>query len=73
MATTESEGIMGYAQIHTPEGWVDVEDIPMIETVNCQLCNEPTQASDITITARIVEGVVVAGTWSCNKCKAVNG
>jgi hypothetical protein len=45
----------------------------MIDTVNCQLCNEPTQASDITITARIVEGVVVAGTWSCKKCKAVNG
>ena len=64
---------MGYAEIHTPEGWVALEDVPMIDTVNCQLCNEPTMASDITITARIVEGVVVAGTWSCNKCKAVNG
>ena len=45
----------------------------MIDTVICQLCNEPTEAKDITITARIEEGVVVAGTWSCNKCKAVNG
>ena len=73
MGTTEGEGIMGYAEFHTADGWVNVEDVPMIDTVNCQLCNEPTQASDITITARIVEGVVVAGTWSCNKCKAVNG
>ena len=64
---------MGFAEIHPADGWVNVEDIPMIDTVNCQLCNEPTQASDITITARIVEGVVVAGTWSCKKCKAVNG
>ena len=64
---------MGYAEIHTVDGWVDVEDIPMIDKVICQLCNEPTEAKDITITARIVEGVVVAGTWSCNKCKAVNG
>jgi len=73
MGTAESEGIMGYAEIHTVDGWVDVEDIPMIDTVICQLCNEPTEAKDINITARIVEGVVVAGTWSCNKCKAVNG
>ena len=73
METPESEGIMGFAEIHTADGWVNVENIPMIDTVNCQLCNEPTQASDITITARIVEGVVVAGTWSCKKCKAVNG
>jgi hypothetical protein len=73
MGATKGEGIMGYAEIHTVDGWVDVEDIPMIDTVICQLCNEPTEAKDITITARIVEGVVVAGTWSCNKCKAVNG
>ena len=73
MGATESKAIMGYIEVHTPEGWVALEDIPMIDTVNCQLCNEPTMASDITITARIEEGVVVAGTWSCNKCKAVNG
>jgi len=64
---------MGYAEFHTADGWVNVEDVPMIDTVNCQLCNEPTLASDITITARIEVGVVVAGTWSCNKCRAVNG
>ena len=73
MVSTESESIMGYAELHSADGWVNVEDIPMIDTVNCQLCNEPTLASDITITARIVEGIVVAGTWSCNKCRAVNG
>jgi hypothetical protein len=73
MVSSESEGIMGYAEFHTADGWVNVENVPMIDTVNCQLCNEPTLASDITITARIEQGVVVAGTWSCNKCRAVNG
>ena len=73
MGATKGEGIVGYAELHTVDGWVNVEDSPMIDTVICQLCNEPTEAKDITITARIVEGVVVAGTWSCNKCKAVNG
>jgi len=50
---------MGYAEFHTADGWVNVEDMPIIDTVNCQLCNEPTLASDITITARIVDAVDV--------------
>ncbi len=64
---------MGFAEIHTVDGWVNVEDIPTIDTVICQLCNEPTEAKDITITAKIKDGQVIAGTWSCNKCQAVNG
>ena len=27
MGTSESEGIMGYAEIHTVDGWVDVQDL----------------------------------------------
>lgn len=73
MGTTESESIMGDLEIHGVYGWQKLEDIPMIDTVPCQLCNEPTLASDITITAVIIDGVVKSGTWSCNKCKAVNG
>jgi hypothetical protein len=73
MATTESEGIMGYAEIHTPEGWVNVEDIPMIETVNCQLCNEPTEAWNIVANIVIKDNVVSVGTWQCRKCQTVNG
>jgi hypothetical protein len=64
---------MGYVEIHTPDGWIDVEDIPMVTTVNCQLCNQPTEAQDILVTAQIRDGAVVAGTWSCKKCRAVNG
>lgn len=64
---------MGYAEIHTPEGWVNVEDIPMINTVNCQLCNEPTEAWNIIANIVIKDNVVSVGTWQCNKCKAVNG
>ena len=76
MATTEGESVMGYIEVYNIDKdgeWTDLEDVPLYDTILCQLCNEPTLASDITITARIVEGVVVAGTWSCNKCKAVNG
>jgi hypothetical protein len=73
MGTAESEGIMGYAEIHTSEGWVNVEDIPMINTVNCQLCNEPTEAWNIVANIVIKDNVVSVGTWQCNKCKAVNG
>ena len=73
MVSTETEGIMGYAEIHTPEGWINVEDIPMIDTVNCQLCNEPTEAWNIVANIVIKDNVVSVGTWQCNKCKAVNG
>jgi hypothetical protein len=73
METPESEGIMGYAEIHTPEGWVNVEDIPMIETVNCQLCNEPTEAWNIVANIVIKDNVVSVGTWQCRKCQTVNG
>ena len=64
---------MGDLEIHTVEGWVKLEDIPMFDTVPCQLCNEPTMASDISMNAVIVDGVVKSGSWSCKKCKAVNG
>ena len=73
MVSTESESIMGYAEIHTSEGWVNVEDIPIIDTVNCQLCNEPTEAWNIVANIVIKDNVVSVGTWQCNKCKAVNG
>ena len=67
---------MGYVEVYNIDKdgqWQDLNDIPFITTVNCQLCNEPTEAHDIIVTARIVEGEVVAGTWQCKKCKAVNG
>ena len=67
---------MGYVEVYNIDKdgqWQDLNDIPFITTVNCQLCNEPTEAHDIIVTARIVDGQVVAGTWQCRKCKTVNG
>lgn len=64
---------MGYAEIHTPEGWVALEDVPMIDTVNCQLCNEPTEAWNIIANIVIKDNVVSVGTWQCRKCHTVNG
>jgi len=73
MVSTETEGIMGYAEFHTVDGWVDVEDVPMFDTLNCQLCNEPTMASDIVADIIIKDGQLSVGAWQCRKCKAVNG
>jgi hypothetical protein len=76
MATTEGESLMGYVEIYNIDKdgeWTDLEDVPMFTTINCQLCNEPTLASDIIIPAVIKDGVLTAGTWQCRKCKAVNG
>jgi hypothetical protein len=64
---------MGYIEVHTPEGWVALEDVPIIDTVNCQLCNEPTMASDIVADILIKDNELSVGTWQCRKCKAVNG
>jgi len=76
ICATESERLMGYIEVYNIDKdgeWTDLDDIPYITTVNCQLCNEPTEAHDIIVTARIVDGQVVAGTWQCRKCKTVNG
>jgi hypothetical protein len=76
MASTESESVMGYIEVYNIDKdgeWTDLDDIPFITTINCQLCNEPTEAHDIIIPAVIKDGTLTAGTWQCRKCKAVNG
>jgi hypothetical protein len=76
MATTEGESVMGYIEVYNIDKdgeWTDLNDIPFITTINCQLCNEPTEAHDIIIPAIITDGNLVAGTWQCKKCHAVNG
>jgi hypothetical protein len=63
MATTEGESIMGYVEVwnaHGDGGWTRLEDVEMIDTIPCQLCNEPTLASDIIIPAVIKDGVLTA-------------
>ena len=66
---------MGHIDIwnYNDEKWVALEDVALYDTINCQLCNEPTLASDIIIPAVIKDGILTAGTWQCRKCKAVNG
>ena len=66
---------MGYIEVYNENDnkWVALEDVPIYDTINCQLCNEATEAKDIIIPAIIKEGVLTAGTWQCRKCKTVNG
>jgi hypothetical protein len=76
MGTTESESIMGYIELYNIDndgGWTDLNDIPFIETINCQLCNEPTEARDIVAHIVIKDGQPSVGQWQCRKCHAVNG
>ena len=67
---------MGYIEVYNIDKdgeWQDLDDIPMITSINCQLCNEQTLAHDIIIPAVIKDGILTAGTWQCKKCHAVNG
>jgi hypothetical protein len=76
MGTTESESIMGYIELYNIDndgGWTDLNDIPFIETINCQLCNEPTEARDIVANIVIKDAQPSVGAWQCRKCHAVNG
>ena len=75
MGTTESESVMGYVEVFNENQgeWVDINDIPLIQTVNCQLCNEPTEARDIVAHIVIKDEQVSVGQWQCRKCHAVNG
>jgi len=51
----------------------NLEDVPLFETINCQLCNEPTAAHDIVAEIHFKDDQPVVGAWQCRKCKAVNG
>jgi hypothetical protein len=67
---------MGYVELHNLNNdgqWVDLKDIPFIETINCQLCNEPTKANDIVADIHLKDNQLSVGAWQCRKCKAVNG
>jgi hypothetical protein len=73
MATAEGEGIMGYIEVHTPYGWVNLNDVPLFNEIPCQLCNAPTMIHDLTFTVAEDGLIKPTATWQCNKCKAVNG
>ena len=74
MGATEAKRlIMGFIEIHTEDGWVALEDTPIFDTVNCQLCNEPTMIHDLTFTVMEDGLIKPATTWMCKKCNTVNG
>ena len=67
---------MGYIEIHNADGlggWVNFDDIPFIEIINCQLCNEPTEAKNIVANIEIKDDQPAVGAWQCRKCHTVNG
>jgi hypothetical protein len=75
MATTEGERLMGHLEYfnETTGEWTNIEDVPLFDTINCQLCNEPTAAHDIVAEIKFKDNQPIVGTWQCRKCKAVNG
>jgi hypothetical protein len=66
---------MGYIEVFNENdgSWENINDIPHIESINCQLCNEPTLAKDVIAHILIKDEVVSVGSWQCRKCHAVNG
>jgi len=66
---------MGHIGIKVNGEWIDLMSafVPCQFTINCQLCNEPTQAHDIVAEIKFQDDQPVVGTWQCRKCKAVNG
>ena len=67
---------MGHIEIHNLNNdgkWTDLEDVPMFDRINCQMCNEPTEAHDIVAEIHFKDDQPVVGAWQCRKCKAVNG
>jgi hypothetical protein len=76
MGTTESESLMGNIEVYNHDGlgsWTNLDDVEFIETINCQLCNEPTQCTDIFANLYIKDAQIIIGSWQCRKCHAVNG
>ena len=49
---------MGNLQFYneTTGEWTNLEDVPLFETINCQLCNEPTAAHDIVAEIKFNQG-----------------
>ena len=66
---------MGYAEFYdeTIGEWTNVEDIPLYDTIACQMCNELTAAHDIIAEIRFKDNQPIVGAWQCRKCHAVNG
>ena len=69
MGKTESESVMGFVEVKVNGQWINL----MAAEIRCQLCNEPTEAQDISAKIIIRDGAPIVGSWQCKKCHAVNG
>ena len=66
---------MGHLEFYneTTGEWTNIEDVPLFDTIACQLCNEPTEAHNIVAEIAFKDGHPIVGAWQCRKCKTVNG
>ena len=70
--TGEGVGFVEYFD-ETTGTWTNLEDVPLFDTINCQLCNEQTEAHDIIAEIKFKDDQPIVGAWQCRKCHAVNG
>ena len=54
---------MGFVEYfdETTGVWTNIEDVPLYDTINCQLCNEPTEAHDIVAEIHFKDDQPVVG------------
>jgi hypothetical protein len=66
---------MGFVEYfdETTGEWTNLEDVPLFDTINCQLCNEATEAHNIIAEIKFKDDQPIVGAWQCRKCHAVNG
>ena len=58
---------MGFVEVNVNGQWMNL----MSMSVSCQLCNEPVVIAEIAVPDKVDDGV--NATWTCKRCKAVNG
>jgi hypothetical protein len=61
------ECVMGFVEVKVNGQWINL----MAAEIRCQLCNELVIIAEIAKIEKIDDGS--NATWTCKKCKAVNG
>jgi len=66
-ATETKERVMGFVEVKVNGQWINL----MAAEIRCQMCNEAVVIAEIAIPDKIDDGA--NATWTCKRCKAVNG
>jgi uncharacterized protein with PIN domain len=61
------ERVMGFVEVKVNGQWINL----MAAEIRCQLCNELVVIAEIAKPEKLDDGH--NATWTCKKCKAVNG